>query len=433
MGTISFAATGDSFITRRLPAESPQVEPIAQLIGGADVRFTNLEVVIRRSEGFPSAESGGTWASAPPQVLHELKTYGFNLLAWATNHTLDYSYGGLSATKRYLDEHSFVHAGAGDNLADASAVKYLECRHGRVACIAATSTCPASWVAGQQRPDIPGRPGVNALRHQMRFRVDPSQLEQLQHIAAVCGINAARDLSVKEGFTTPDTDGLFRFGQHLFEAADAPHEQGQSTRPDARDLDRILRAVDEAKARADMVVVSIHAHEMKNGDKDRPADFLVEFAHACIDRGAHAVIGHGPHILRAVEVYKNRPIFYSLGNFIFQNETVDRLPADFYEKYGLTAAHTTADALNARSGNGTKGLGNNPGIWSSVIARWQMHDGQLQSLDLHPICLGMDQPPYRRGWPRLTQDPTALKTIQTLSREFNTHLDINNTQASWRR
>jgi poly-gamma-glutamate capsule biosynthesis protein CapA/YwtB (metallophosphatase superfamily) len=43
---------------------------------------------------------------------------------------------------------------------------------------------------------------------------------------------------------------------------------------------------------------------------------LVKFAHAVIDAGADMVIGHGPHVLRTVELYKNRLIAYSLGNFL---------------------------------------------------------------------------------------------------------------------
>lgn len=97
----------------------------------------------------------------------------------------------------------------------------------------------------------------------------------------------------------------------------------------------MLRRIDEAKRQADYVLVSIHAHEMEGETKEKPAEFLKTFARACIDQGAHAVIGHGPHIVRGIEIYKNRPIFYSLGNFIFQNDTVSCLPAEFYEKYGL--------------------------------------------------------------------------------------------------
>lgn len=42
-----------------------------------------------------------------------------------------------------------------------------------------------------------------------------------------------------------------------------------------------------------------------------------------IDAGAGIVVGHGPHVLRGIEVYKGRPIFYSLANFIVENDLVE--------------------------------------------------------------------------------------------------------------
>ena len=47
-----------------------------------------------------------------------------------------------------------------------------------------------------------------------------------------------------------------------------------------------------------------------------------------VDAGADLFVGHGPHVLRGVEIYKGKPIFYSLGDFIFQNETLLRLPSE---------------------------------------------------------------------------------------------------------
>lgn len=171
MSTLTFMATGDSFITRRLPANNEGFRQLSSLIRKADVRLTNLEVTVHDFEGYPSAVSGGTWAIAPPAVLEDLKFFGFNLISWANNHTLDYSHGGLEATERYLDEYGFVHAGVGKNLAQASAPRYLECEDGRVALIAATSTFHDDWVAGDQRPDTIGRPGINPLRFHTTYTV----------------------------------------------------------------------------------------------------------------------------------------------------------------------------------------------------------------------------------------------------------------------
>ncbi|WP_373865209.1 CapA family protein [Paenibacillus koleovorans] len=428
MSRISLAATGDSFITRRLPAGDDSFRQVASIIGKADVRFTNLEVTVHRMEGPPSAQSGGTWAVADPWVLDDLKMYGFNALAWANNHSMDYSYGGLEATSRYLDRYDWVHAGVGRNLAEAGAIKYIEVRGARIALLAATSTFHESWRAGEQRPDVPGRPGVNPLRFSTVYRVSAERLEQLKAIAAETGINDERDLLAKEGFVTKDSAAL-EFGHHRFEEGAG---EGMVTKPDSSDLSRLLRTVQEARRQADYVFVSIHSHEMRDGRKDLPAQFLTEFSRACIDEGAHAVMGHGPHIIRGVELYKGKPILYSLGNFIFQNDAVTRLPADYYEKYGLGHEHNTADALDARSANNTRGLGVNPDVWSSVIAELSFGDGMLTQMTFHPIELGFGEPRYRRGWPRLTDDTQVLYKLQKLSRELGMELTIEGAQACWK-
>ncbi len=420
--TIAFAATGDSFITRRLPStETAAFRELAALLHKADVRFTNLEVTTHRFEGAPSALSGGTWAVASPDVLRDLKAFGFNLVAWANNHTLDYLYGGLEATERHLNESGFVHAGAGQNLAQASEVKYLETASGRVAFVAATSTFHDFWMAGEQRGDLIGRPGINPLRYTATHIVCAEKMRQLKMIAETVHINAQQNLSMKEGFALEAENDVFLFGKYRFRTGEP---EGLVTTPYEPDMRRMLDKISEAKRQADYVLVSIHAHEMKDKAKDRPADFLQVFARSCIDEGAHAVIGHGPHILRGIEMYKKRPIFYSLGNFIFQNDTVSHLPADFYEKYGLGPADNIADALDKRSRNDTVGLGADPKVWSSVIPYWTMEGGEVKELLLYPVELGYGQPRYRRGWPALSGDSGILDRLRELSAPFGTEIGI---------
>ncbi len=431
--TFSFAATGDSFITRRLPENDAASAELAKLIRQSHFRFTNLETTVRRDdEGFPSAQSGGTWSSTPPEALDDLKAYGFNIVNWATNHTLDYSYGGLESTQRYLDASGLVHAGAGRNLSEAGAVRYLETAAGRIALIAATSTFHESWIAGNARPEIAGRPGVNPLRYSTRYRVTPERMAELRSIAAATHVNAWHNLSVKEGFTPADPEGTFRFGNLLFVEGAPGEPEEKQTAPHPGDLARLLASIGEARRQADMVVVSIHAHEFKETAKDRPDDFLVAFARACIDGGAHAVVGHGPHIVRAVEVYRNRPIFYSLGNFIFQNETITKAPADAYDKAGLPTSANIADLFDKRSGNGTRGFAVNPKIWESVVATWEMEEGELKKITLHPVALGYRSSRSRIGWPQLTTDTAALEDIRRLSREFHTEICIENGLGIWR-
>lgn len=86
------------------------------------------------------------------------------------------------------------------------------------------------------------------------------------------------------------------------------------------DLAEVSRQITEAGSRNDVVVVLFHGG--LEGDKatrishtgDPGADFI-KFAHTAVDAGADAVLGSGPHVLRAMEVYNGRLIAYSLGNF----------------------------------------------------------------------------------------------------------------------
>ncbi|NLJ33370.1 MAG: CapA family protein [Firmicutes bacterium] len=419
---MSFVATGDSFITCRLPSpKGDGFHGVHAIIRQADVRFTNLEVTVHDFEGPPFAFSGGTWSIAPPAVLQDIAAYGFNLLNIANNHTLDYSYGGLEATERYLKEYDFVYAGAGANMARASEPRYLSTPAGRVALIAATSTYYEAWIAGEQRNDIAGRPGVNPLRHSALHMITAKQMKHLREIARDTDINAMNNLNYREGFAVPPPAHQFQFGKHLFAVGD---NVGKVTKPHPKDMQRIIAAISQARRQAAEVLVSIHSHEFKGEDKSQPADFLVEFARECIDAGASAVLGHGPHILRAVEIYRGRPIFYSLGNFIFQTDLVSHLPADFYDKYDLGPLANTADAFDARSKNNSIGLGVNPHVWESVLASWKMKDGKLAELYFHPISLGFGLPRHRRGWPELSNDTGVLQRLAQLSEPFGTEIKI---------
>lgn len=422
-GKMTFVATGDSFIVRRIPENSGWAKEMAGLLKSAEARFTNLEVTTHNFEGTPGAVSGGTWGIAPPHVLKDIKELGFNLINWANNHTLDYSIDGLKAMEKYLNDYEFVHAGAGCNLAMASEPRYLDAPSGRVALIAATASFHESWMAGEQRPDIAGRPGVNGLRHKEVFVIRPERLRALKEIAAQVPINAVYNRRVRQGFALKAADGFFPFGKHLFKEG---LEEGQETACDPADVARISRSIALAKRTADYVVVSIHAHEMKGERNDQPADFIVQFARTCIDEGAHAVIGHGPHILRGMEIYKQRPIFYSLGNFIFQNDCVSHLPFDFYEKYHLGYEHNAADAFETRSAGGTRGLAAMPEAWQAVVPRWTMENGVLTELTLHPVELGFGQPAYRGGWPVLSRNTAIIEGLQKLSSPFGTEIRIEN-------
>lgn len=80
------------------------------------------------------------------------------------------------------------------------------------------------------------------------------------------------------------------------------------------DVNQMRADVASMQKRADVVIVSMHAGVEY---QPNPNALQQEFAHAAIDAGASAVIGHHPHVVQTVEIYGNGIIFYSLGNLVF--------------------------------------------------------------------------------------------------------------------
>jgi poly-gamma-glutamate capsule biosynthesis protein CapA/YwtB (metallophosphatase superfamily) len=389
----SIAAAGDALMTRRVPLDVGRA-PLRDVLTACDARFVNLEGTLHRFEGHPQAASGGAYVCGHPDLLDDLRGLGFNLFGAANNHMVDWGEGGLLATMAALERAGAVYAGVGRHLADARAARFLETPGGRVALLAVTSTFPPHALAGEQRPDCQGRPGVNPLRFEETIHVDAPMLGQLREADRRLGLSAERDLRLRLGFVRPEPEDVAVLFGHRFRVANPP---GVHTAPHAGDLAANLRWIADARRQADWVVVSVHAHEMLGGDREQPAAFIPAFCRRAVEAGADAVLGHGPHLLRGLEVYRGKPIFYSLGNFIFQNETVLRQPADFYERFGLGAEATPADVFDARAAGG--GFPADPLYWESVVAVCRFRGGGLAEIRLHPVVLGYGRPRPQRGNP----------------------------------
>src|SRR2546427_7575109 len=77
---VTFALTGDSIITRRLSVyQEPEFTGLIDLVRGADVAFTNLEMLFHDYESYPMNESGGAWMRADPALAREGSWAGFDL------------------------------------------------------------------------------------------------------------------------------------------------------------------------------------------------------------------------------------------------------------------------------------------------------------------------------------------------------------------
>ncbi|MCC7031993.1 MAG: CapA family protein [Acidobacteria bacterium] len=406
----SLALTGDSIITRPISAFSePAFTRLIDLVRGADAAFTNLEMLFHDYEPYAMNESGGTYMRAEPALVKELVWAGFDMVSRANNHTGDYGALGMTLTTKYVAEAGLVQAGVGQSLAEAREAKFFETPKGRIALISVASTFPDHSRAGRTRGDMPARPGLNPLRFSTTHVVPRARFDQLR-----------QTMSEINGRPPAAGDTLNFFGRR-FVVGDA---SGIRTEPLEEDVEEIASVVKNASRQADLTLVTIHAHE---GHIDRlvPAQFLVTFARAMVDAGADLFVGHGPHVLRGIEIYKGKPIMYSLGDFIFQNETLLRLPSENYEPYGLDADAHVADFNDRRYRNDTTGFPSDRLIWEAVVAVPRFEGRTLRELALHPITLGFGQGRTVRGRPMLADGELAAKIlsdVERLSQPFGTSM-----------
>lgn len=415
------ALTGDSLITRGLMHDrDPATKALYEIIRAADVGFTNLETVPNNFVGYPVAEAGGTHLGAHEWVLDELADGGFNLLAAANNHSLNYGVTGLLELIRILNRRNIRFSGIGANLAEARAPVYLDTDAGSVALIACASTFARGHEASEQRPDVQGRPGLNPLRYSTIYEVPDESLSRLRYLAEQLGLEKKRLERIAMGFGfPPDDPEVFPFLGESFRAGD---EVKVITSPDTRDLDAIASWVPEAKARADIVMVSFHAHE-DGGDKETPAAFLRSFARHMVDKGADVVVGHGPHLLRGMEVYQGTPIFYSLGNFIAQNDLTFKLPSESYDLFRVDRDEHAGHIFHQRSDGGKRSFPSDVRFWETVMPVCVWKDGMLASIDIHPVTLRLNPKPAVRGRPAIAEGKEAqsiLERFRALSNNLGT-------------
>lgn len=422
MATMKFTAAGDAMVLRRLPGLYEGFEELRDFINQGDFRFVNMETTIHNHETYGAAVSGGTWFCSPPGVLEDAKEFGFNILSTANNHAMDYSHTGLELTLRYVEEAGFPNAGVGRTLADAAAPVYLDTMEGRIALIGACSTFSPECMAGEQTRTVPGRPGLNGIRVNTTYQLPQEDLDQLKRIAASIGINGSRDIIRKEGYLPPLPNDKAEFGTLVFEAGEQP---AKITKVNPVDMARVEASIREALYFADYVIVSMHSHQIKYLDKTEPDYFYEEFAHKCIDAGAHAVVGHGPHLLRPIEIYKGCPIFYSLGDFIIQLENIRKAPADMYEGQKLDGNARMDVLFDTRNGHGTKGLCYQKVMFEAVIPYWEVEDGKLSKLILMPIELNFDKPRSMNGWPRPKYDDGIIERLAKMSEPYGTKIEID--------
>ncbi len=420
---MKLTAVGDMIIQKRIFEGYEGFAELAPFIKQGDARFFNLETTLNdEGEAWASQFSGGTYLRTTPEVLDDIKSFGFNMTSFNNNHAMDFSYIGLERTLSALKNSGLVHSGVGMNLAEASAPKYLQTKNGCVALISVNTSFEPSMMAGEQSPRVPGRPGINGLRIEGHLELTKKEFEFIKTIASDTNINAEKEITRKEGYFPELAEGEAELGDLKISA-------GSSCRfvmnVNKTDISRVERAIYEAQLQADYIIISVHSHQLSGDKKETPADFLKEFSHRCIDAGAHAIIGHGPHLLRPIEIYKDCPIFYSLGDFILQLYNVEFAPEDFYGKYDLSSSATVHELLKKRSKDFSIGLMTDVRMFRSVIPLWETEGTRLKKLTLMPIEITPGSKGSSCGLPRRSNNPEIYEYLSEMCKPYGVTIRQN--------
>jgi len=275
-------------------------------------------------------------------------------------------------------------------------------------------------MAAPAHPHLRGRPGVNMVRRDQKFQVDRKLFEGLKQAERTFddlqGYNEFLPMMGEELAKIPKDE--WYFGDRTIVAGDGTDLLSTALQPD---LTRITEALKVARNNSRLVIASIHSHEARH--KLEISDpFLQPFARACIDAGADAFFAAGPHVMRGVEIYKGKPIFYCLSNFIFQHETSYPVSAEDFATYGLDPGTLDPSLFSNKIFYHQQKR-----FWQSFVPKITYEDGRVEEIEIHPVSLGFGKPSYERGTPVLARGEEGkeiLEQLAALSKPFGTRIEI---------
>jgi Bacterial capsule synthesis protein PGA_cap len=258
--TLRLCAVGDVTAFHREP-ESGYVH-VERILAEMDVVVgQNERHYTNRSDIFPI---GGFTERTVPEHAAALKLGHYDVLTFASNHLLDLGPDVLLETIEVLRSNGFLVVGAGANIEDARRPAFVDRGGTRFGFLAYCSVLRPNYQAG---PTSPGAAPMRAHTH---------------------------------------------YHQRDWKPATAPEIV---TFPYRDDLAALEDDVRRTKAQCDVLTVSMHWG--LNGVTATVPAYEIDVAHAAIDAGADVIHGSGPHRLKGIEIYRDRPIFFSLGNFCF--------------------------------------------------------------------------------------------------------------------
>jgi poly-gamma-glutamate synthesis protein (capsule biosynthesis protein) len=422
---MTVAIVGDLISTRPLApmlATDARLAAVVDRLRAADVAVGNLEF----AAADPDDPEAWVWSmpndwsiASDPRAVGDLRDLGFGAVARANNHAMDRGPAGMRTTSLLLDDAGIDHAGAGEDLARASAPRYHETARGRLGIVSVTTSPSPPDIAGalDAFAGLAPRPGIHALYVEPVITVPAAAHEVLRTVHD----------------QVPDSIGEWMNGDPTLRVFTARFEPGDEVsvryEVDADGRARLLRSVRQAAQHADVVITTVHAHQ-GDADPSTPPAFLRELGRDAIAAGADAVAISGPHTLAPVELVDGRPVFYGLGDFIW-SDLGGPLPASFWTRTGAVlgaeidpATVTEADLVERLNDDGFT----DPWVFRAVQAELVVGPSGVEEVRVHPVDLGQGEPITRRGVPRVAEPSVAdeiLDRFATMSAPLGVTIDID--------
>ncbi|MDX0509583.1 capsule biosynthesis protein CapA [Sinorhizobium medicae] len=398
----TLALTGQSLIKHDIrDIRTPAFQDVQSLLRQADLSFTNFEgTILGTHGGWPL--KGSFFGCSDPVVLDALGAIGFRALSLSNNHAFDLGPSGVLSTLEEVEKRGFLHAGLGRNAREVSRASIATINQRRIALVAMDGgPGPDFMYAADADENRPERPGVNRLRLSQLLEVDDLAFEQIRAVRDKIGYTAIDLANDSQPDDPPrlDPQAEVAIARCVFKRSD---RYGRGVRIDEVDMARNLAAIASAARDSALVIAYLHHHHWASDWYQLP-EWVSGVAKRCIDAGASMFVSHGAPVLQPVEIYRGRPIFYSLGNFIFHVRS---------EKSTWTAAE----------------------VWESVVGVCSFaSDNSLIDISFHPVVIGGDdgledgvlEP---RLVPQLVTGDSAVRILgrlQEQSARLGAHIEIS--------
>jgi poly-gamma-glutamate capsule biosynthesis protein CapA/YwtB (metallophosphatase superfamily) len=457
-GDTRLAITGNVFLQHRVSSyRMPRFLQLVDFLRAADVTFANLEGTVQDGEDWPAFTAGMGWSATylggPPGMLEEIRHLGVDAVWAANNHAADFGENGVLTSVKHLRRAGLPFAGIGASLTEAAQPAYVDTPGGlRVATVSAADwgprgvmDLPFPWPFGvmpsDERPPFRSRPGINLLRYGAVTTVDRPTLAVLRKASAELGWDAAkakrsaggeRDQPLVGprviGWERDSDDELYFMGRR-FVAGDRP---GSIVQFHEVDVERIQRAVRDARRLADLVVFALHDQSMLGG-----APEMRSFAHSVIDAGADVYVNtvglHG-----GIEIYQGRLVLYGQPSLWLQNEHVPSVPSSAMALLDLPETASAADYLDTREAafaatEAAQPKWTSPGIrtarGTAVHVAVFGGDGRLKEVVVQPLEV-IPGPRQRSGMPLMPEPGSpvideVLGLAKLKAEPFGTRLEMD--------